>query len=121
MRLRTSLALAFLALSLVQLAAVVPFALRNLRELLRNQEAQRLDRVMLAVEATAQRMRDDADRTMDELAQSPQLEEVAKDARRVPPPSSLTTAALNLMTPRGLQVLSVLDAKGRTISSGHLP
>ncbi len=76
---------------------------------------------MLAVEATAQRRRDDAARAMDELAQSPALEEVAKDAARVPPPSSLTSAAANLMVPRGLQVLSLLDAEGRTLTSGHLP
>jgi signal transduction histidine kinase len=121
MRLRTTLALAFLALSLVQVAAVVPFALRNLSALLAGQETERLDRVMLAVEATAQRRRDDAASAMNELASSPALEEVAKDAARVPPPSSLTTAAAGLMVPRGLQVLSLLDAEGRTISSGHLP
>src|SRR3954470_20159119 len=92
-RLRTTLALAFLALSLVQIAAVVPFALRNLSALLSGQETQRLDRVMLAVEATAQRRRDDAARAINELASSPALEEVAKDAARVPQPSSLTTAA----------------------------
>src|SRR5256885_14495540 len=121
MRLRSALALAFLGLSLVQLLAVVPFALRNLRELLEGQERQRLDRVMLAVEATAQRRRDDAARAMDELAQSPALEEVARDARKTPPPSTLTAAASGLMIPRGLQVLSLLDASGRTLSSGHLP
>jgi two-component system nitrogen regulation sensor histidine kinase NtrY len=122
-RLRTTLALAFLALSLVQVSTVVPFALRNLSALLRGQEKQRLDRVMLAVEATAHRRRDDAKTAMDELAQSRELEEVAKDAdpKHLPPPASLTTAATALMTPRGLQVLSLLDAGGRTISSGHLP
>jgi signal transduction histidine kinase len=121
MRLRTTLALAFLALSLVQVATVVPFALRNLSELLSNQEAKRLDRAMLAVEATARRRREDAERAMDELASSPGLEDVAKDAARVPPPSSLTTAAAGLMVPRGLQVLALLDETGRTLSSGHLP
>lgn len=123
MRLRTTLALAFLALSLVQVATVVPFALRNLSALLTGQETQRLDRVMLAVEATAQRRRDDAKAAMDELSQSPELEDVAKDAdpKHLPPPASLTTAAARLMVPRGLQVLSLLDASGRTLSSGHLP
>src|SRR5207302_6228456 len=58
---------------------------------------------------------------INELASSPALEEVAKDAARVPPPSSLTTAAAGLMLPRGLQVLSLLDAEGRTLSCGHLP
>src|SRR5262249_43482518 len=119
--LRTTLALAFLALSLVQVAAVVPFALRNLTELLNGQETERIDLFMVAVEATAQRRRDDAERAMDELASSPALEDVAKDAARVPPPSSLTTAAAGLMVPRGLQVLALLDETGRTLSSGHLP
>ncbi|MBK7863003.1 MAG: HAMP domain-containing protein [Archangiaceae bacterium] len=123
MRLRTTLALAFLALSLVQVSTVVPFALRNLTALLTGQEHQRLDRVMLAVEATAQRRRDDAKSKMDELAQSRELEDVARDAdpKHLPPPASLTTAAGGLMVPRGLQVLSLLDGAGGTLSSGHLP
>ncbi len=123
MRLRTTLSLAFLALSLVQVATVVPFALRNLTALLTGQERQRLDRVMLAAEATAQRKQADTKAAMDELAQSRELEDVARDAdpKHLPPPASLTTAAARLMVPRGLQVLSLLDSTGRTLSSGHLP
>ncbi|MBL8955301.1 MAG: HAMP domain-containing protein [Myxococcaceae bacterium] len=123
MRLRTTLSLAFLALSLVQVATVVPFALKNLTALLTGQERQRLDRVMLAAEATAQRKQADAKAAMDELAQSRELEDVARDAdpKHLPPPATLTTAAARLMVPRGLQVLSLLDSTGRTLSSGHLP
>ena len=123
MRLRTTLSLAFLALSLVQVATVVPFALKNLTSLLTGQERQRLDRVMLAAEATTQRRQADAKAAMDELAQSRELEDVARDAdpRHLPPPASLTSAAARLMVPRGLQVLSLLDGTGRTLSSGHLP
>jgi signal transduction histidine kinase len=122
-RLRTTLALLFLALSLVQFSTVVPLALRNLSALLKGQERQRLDRMMLAVEETAQRRRKEAKAAMDELYQSRELEDVARDAdpKHLPPPPSLTTAASRLMVPRGLQVLSLLDSDGRTLSSGHLP
>jgi signal transduction histidine kinase len=121
MRLRWTLALAFISLSVLQVAVVVPLALRNLSALLSSQQEARVDQLMVTVEAEAQRVQDDVRRSMDELAQSQALEDVARDAARVPAPAHVTTAATALMTPRGLDVLALLDEQGRTLSSGHLP
>ncbi|PZR07557.1 MAG: histidine kinase [Archangium gephyra] len=121
MRLRWTLALAFIALAALQVAVVVPLALRNLSALLGQQQSARVDQLMVAVEAEAQRVQGDVKRSMDELAQSQALEDVARDAARVPPPAHVTNAANALMTPRGLDVLALVDDTGRTLSSGHLP
>jgi signal transduction histidine kinase len=121
MRLRWTLTLAFVALAVMQVAVVVPLALRSLSSLLGRQLEARIDQLMVAVDAESARLEDDVRRSMDELAQSQALEEVARDAARVPPPPHVTTAASQLMTPRGLDVLALLDDEGRTLSSGHLP
>lgn len=121
MRLRWTLALAFIALAALQVAVVVPLALRNLSALLGQQQSARVDQLMVAVEAEAQRVQGDVKRSMDELAQSQALEDVARDAARMPPPAHVTNAANALMTPRGLDVLALVDDTGRTLSSGHLP
>jgi signal transduction histidine kinase len=121
MRLRWTLAFAFAVISGLQIAVVVPLALRNLDTLLAGQQAARVDQLMVTVDAEAQRLRADVGRAMDELAQSQALEDVARDAARIPAPSHVTTAATALMTPRGLDVLALLDEQGRTLSSGHLP
>jgi two-component system, NtrC family, nitrogen regulation sensor histidine kinase NtrY len=120
-RLRTTLAVAFLGLSLLQVATVVPVALRNLSALLQRQQDARIDQEMAAVDATVQRLGADVQRAMDELASSPALEDAARDAAKTPPPPALTSAAGSLMVPRGLSVLSLFDTEGRTLSSGHLP
>ncbi len=121
MRLRTTLTVAFLGLALVQIAAVMPIALRNLGGLLQRQQEARIEQQMVAVEATMARLGADVQRAMDELASSPALEDAARDAAKTPPPPALTAAAGQLMVPRGLSVLSLFDADGRTLSSGHLP
>ncbi len=121
MRLRWTLALAFLALAVLQVAVVVPLALQNLSQLLQQQHASRIERAMAAVDAELGRSSDEVRRAMDELAQSAGLEDVARDFAQVPPPAHVTTAASQLMTPRGLDVLALLDEHGRTLSSGHLP
>jgi signal transduction histidine kinase len=121
MRLRWTLALAFVAVSVLQIAVVVPLALRNLSALLGGQQEARVDQLMVTVDAEAQRLQDDVRRAMDELSASQALEDVARDAARVPAPSHVTTAATKLMTPRGLDVLALVDDTGRTLSSGHLP
>jgi two-component system, NtrC family, nitrogen regulation sensor histidine kinase NtrY len=121
MRLRWTIALAFIALALLQVAVVVPLALRNLSRLLAAQQEARVDQMMVAVDAEAARLREDVRAAMDELAQSQALEDVARDAARAPQPPHVTTAAATLMRPRNLDVLALLDDEGRTLSSGHLP
>jgi nitrogen fixation/metabolism regulation signal transduction histidine kinase len=120
-RLRWVLTLAFVVLGVMQVALVVPLALRSLSALLSRQLDARIDQLMVAVDAESARLEDDVRHRMDELAASQALEDVARDAAKVPPPAHVTTAASQLMTPRGLDVLAVLDDEGRTLSSGHLP
>jgi signal transduction histidine kinase len=120
-RLRWTLTLAFVALAVMQVAVVVPLALRSLSTLLSRQLDARIDQLMVAVDVESARLEEDVRRKMDELASSQALEDVARDAAHVPPPPRVTTAASQLMTPRGLDVLALLDDEGRTLSSGHLP
>ena len=77
MRLRWTLALAFIALSVLQIAVVVPLALRNLSALLSGQQEARVDQLMVTVDAEAERLQGDVRRSMDELALSQGLEDVA--------------------------------------------
>ncbi len=121
MRLRWTIALAFIALAMLQVVVVVPLALRNLSRLLAAQQEARVDQMMIAVEAESARLREDVRAAMDELGQSQALEDVARDAAKVPAPPHVTTAAATLMRPRNLDVLALLDEEGRTLSSGHLP
>ncbi len=121
MRLRWTLTLAFVALAVTQVAVVVPLALNRLSDLLGRQLEARVDQLMVAADAETTRLGEDVQRRMAELAQSQALEDVARDAARVPPPPHVTTAASTLMAPRGLEVLALLDDTGRTLSSGHLP
>lgn len=120
MRLRWTIALAFIALAMLQVVVVVPLALRNLSTLLAAQQEARVDQMMIAVEAESARLREDVRAAMDELGQSQALEDVARDAAKVPAPPHVTTAAATLMRPRNLDVLALLDEEGRTLSSGHL-
>jgi signal transduction histidine kinase len=121
MRLRWILGSAFVLVATLQILVVVPLALQNLSALLATQHRARVDQLMLAASSELSRWEDDVRRSMDELAQSPALDDVARDAANVPPPSHVTGAAAQLMTPRALDVLALLDAQGRTLSSGHLP
>ena len=121
MRLRTTLVLAFIALALLQVAVVLPFAFERLTALLESQQQKRVDQQMVAVRETVGRWKDDVKKTMDELANSRALEDVAAAVMSQPAPVDVKDAAGSLMRPRGLQVLVLLDAKGVTLSSGHLP
>lgn len=121
MRLRWIMTVAFIALAVVQVLVVVPFSLRNLRELMEQNQLTRISEVMRAVAAEHTRSNQEMHRIMDELQASTALEDVARDAAMQPPPSLVTQAAQSLMKPRGLDVLAILDDHGRTLSSGHLP
>ncbi|MBI3183374.1 MAG: HAMP domain-containing protein [Myxococcales bacterium] len=120
MRLRTAIALAFIALSVLQVVVVVPFALSNLNDLLSKQQDARIDRVMDAVAASLERTRADVDHAVHELSQSPAIEEVAKGVKEATFRPDRKSAE-ELMAPRRLNVLSVLDERGRTLLSGHNP
>ncbi len=114
MRLRATLTLAFAALLVLQLAAVGPIALRNLSQLLERQHHSRVKQLMVTAQGTRDRFEHDALHALDELAESDELKDLDASV-------SLTSKASSLMTPRGLQVLSLFDLKGKTLSSGHHP
>ncbi|MFT3838449.1 MAG: ATP-binding protein [Myxococcaceae bacterium] len=113
MRLRTTLILAFVALALLQVAVVVPFALDQLSALLSRQQDSRVNQQMDVVEETAKRLDRDVTRAIDDIAvvqEGRLLHEEGGDELRI---------AGELMRQRGLQVLTLFDAKGVTLSSGH--
>lgn len=120
MRLRTAIATAFVALSLLQLLLVLPFALRGLSQLLSRQQDARIDRVMDAVRAALERASADVEHSVNELSQSPALEEIARGLKETSLAPDRRTAQ-ELMAPRRLNVLSLLDERGRTLLSGHNP
>lgn len=121
MRLRTVLIVLFTTVSVVQLVAVAPIALRDLSRLLESQHAARVGQGVRAAKTVI--ARDDADvlRALDELAASEALETVARAAKKEPLPTEVAQAAQPLMGPRRLDVLAVLDEQGKTLSSGHFP
>ena len=112
MRLRTTLILAFVALALLQVAVVVPFALNQLAQLLERQQESRVKQQMDVVDETVKRMQHDVNKAIDELASS---EDLNLDREGTNP----TQMARGLMVRRGLQVLALFDSKGITESSGH--
>ncbi|MGA9524963.1 MAG: ATP-binding protein [Myxococcaceae bacterium] len=120
MRLRTRLALAFAVVALLPLLVVVPVAIRDLRGTLSRELDGRVGVGTDAVNAALEQTRADARRSVEELTQSVALEDVARDVHAGGGPR-LATAAERLMKSRGLTVLSLFDARGVTLSSGHLP
>jgi two-component system, NtrC family, nitrogen regulation sensor histidine kinase NtrY len=120
-RLRWVLAMTFFLLSAVQLVVVVPLAFRNLNGLLRKQHEAKVAQVMQIANGERQRTEHEIERALDELQSSEALDLAIRDATLENPPPSATHAAENVMLARGLQVLTIVDATGRTVSSGHLP
>ncbi|MBX7113084.1 MAG: HAMP domain-containing protein [Myxococcaceae bacterium] len=121
MRLRTTLVLAFWVLALLQVAAVTPIALANVSALLVSQQHARIEQVMGSVDTTLKKLEQDTLRAMDELATSRALEDVVRETTQLPAQPAVATAAGALMVPRGLEVLSLFDVEGETLSCGHLP
>ena len=121
MRLRTRLALTFALLALVPLAVVVPFTLTRLRATL----SRELEARMLGATASAQEALERAGthgaRAVEELVESPLMEDMAREAREQPMRAIRADTAEGLMRSRGLTVLALFDRRGTTLSSGHLP
>ncbi len=121
MRLRTRLSLAFALLAVVPLALVVPHALANLREILSELLQSRIHVATSATEAALREISQSTRRAVEDLAQSPALEEFARDVHAHGRSPSVVSTAEKLMNSRGLSVLSLFNAEGVTLSSGHLP
>jgi two-component system nitrogen regulation sensor histidine kinase NtrY len=120
MRLRSRLTLAFGALAVVPLLVAVPLAIRDLRRTLSAELDTRIAASTATARAALERASEDVRRAIEELAQSVALEEVAREVHAGVSPQ-LATSAERLMRSHGLTVLSLFDAQGRTLSSGHLP
>jgi nitrogen fixation/metabolism regulation signal transduction histidine kinase len=121
MRLRTQLALAFACLAIVPLALVLPWALSNLRRTLSQGFEVRVANGLAAAQSILNQTSRAAIVAVEELADSPVLEEFAKEIHAGHSTPANTSLGERLMKSRGLSVLSLLDANGMTLSSGHLP
>jgi nitrogen fixation/metabolism regulation signal transduction histidine kinase len=121
MRLRTQLALAFACLAIVPLALVLPWALSNLRRTLTQGFDTRVASAMIAARSVLEQVSKASTVGADELADSPVLEDFAREVHAGHATPSTTTLGERLMKSRGLSVLSLLDSRGVTLSSGHLP
>jgi len=121
MRLRTRLALAFALLAVVPLALVVPRAIGEVRGILSKDLESRLESVRTVAETAVQETGRDALRAVEEIAGSVALEDFARELRAQGPSNQRLAVAKRLMDGRNLSVLSLFDAEGKTLSSGHLP
>jgi signal transduction histidine kinase len=120
--LRRQLALAFALFAAVPLAlALVPVA-RALSGALGAEHAARLDGAAAAVAGELARLGADAGAAVSELARGPEAEALARElASGQLEPADAAQRAGEWMAARGLDVLAVIEADGRVLSSGHLP
>ncbi|NMO23365.1 HAMP domain-containing protein [Pyxidicoccus fallax] len=121
MRLRTRLALAFALLALVPLAVVVPPTLTRLRDTLSRELDARMEAATTSAQESLERSGATARRAVEELVDSPALEDLAREARESPTRAIQAGTAEGLMKSRGLSVLALFDRGGTVLSSGHLP
>ena len=122
MSLRARLALAFAIFATLPLAAAMVPVSRALGEALSAEHAARVERAALAVEGDLARQAAAAEAAIAELAAAPESEAVARDlaSGALDPPEARDVAA-GWAAARGLDVLEIVDAEGRVISSAHLP
>ncbi|WP_375757752.1 ATP-binding protein [Corallococcus exercitus] len=121
MRLRTRLALAFALLALVPLAIVVPLTLTRLRDTLSRELDARMTAATTSAQESLERSAANARRAVEELVESPAMEDLVREARSAPLRAIQANTAEGLMKSRGLTVLALFDRNGTVLSSGHLP
>jgi len=121
MRLRTRLALAFALLAVVPLAVVVPPTLTRLRDTLSRELDARMEAATTSAQESLERSGATARRAVEELVDSPAMEDLAREARERPTRAIQAGTAEGLMRSRGLSVLALFDRSGTVLSSGHLP
>src|SRR5260370_30020347 len=121
MRLRTRLALAFALLAVVPLVLVVLRSIARVSAILSGDLEARLKSSASVADAVLREVGLRSRLAVEEIAGSVALEDFAKDLLSAAPSSHRLGAAERLMNSRGLSVLSLFDASGRTLSSGHLP
>ncbi|MCY1021265.1 ATP-binding protein [Pyxidicoccus sp. MSG2] len=121
MRLRTRLALAFTLLAVVPLAVVVPPTRTRLRDTLSRELDARMAAAITSAQESLERSGANARRAVEELVDSPAMEDLAREARESPTRAIQAGTAEGLMRSRGLTVLALFDRGGTVLSSGHLP
>ncbi|QSQ24380.1 HAMP domain-containing protein [Pyxidicoccus parkwayensis] len=121
MRLRTRLAIAFTLLAVVPLAVVVPPTLSRLRVTLSRELDARMEAAITSAQESLERSSATASRAVEELVDSPAMEDLAREARESPTRAIKAGTAEGLMKSRGLTVLALFDNNGTVLSSGHLP
>jgi nitrogen fixation/metabolism regulation signal transduction histidine kinase len=121
MRLKTRLLLAFVPLAIVPMVLVLPYARSELRRTLNRELEARIKAAEKATQADLQQRARDVREAMDVLSDSEAMEKVARDLHARIQPGRLSSAAERLIRSRLLSVLSILDSRGVTLSSGHLP
>ena len=122
MRLRTQLAALLALFAVVPLAAALLPVEEALSGALASEHAARLDGAARALGGELARLSQEAASRVGELARSPEAEAFARDLGS----GSLSAAEAAVrgaewMQARGLDVLTLADAGGRVITSGHLP
>jgi nitrogen fixation/metabolism regulation signal transduction histidine kinase len=121
MRLRTRLALAFAVLAVVPLALVVPPSIVRVHGILSKDLESRLSNARTVAQTVLRQVSENSQVAVQEIAGSVALEDFARELRTQGSSSQRLSAAERLMRSRGLSVLSLFDADGKTLSSGHLP
>ncbi len=121
MRLRTRLALAFALLAVVPLALVVPPTIAKVSARFSKELESRLKSSSEMAELVLADLRRTARAAVEDILAGVVLEDFARELRAQEPSPQRLAAAERLMRSRGLSVLSLLDEKGITLSSGHLP
>jgi nitrogen fixation/metabolism regulation signal transduction histidine kinase len=121
MRLRTRLALAFALLAIVPLALVVPPTIAKVSADFSKQLEDRLKNSADMTNLVLADLRRTARAAVEDISAGVALEDFARELRAQEHSPQRLAAAEPLMHSRGLSVLSLLDEKGLTLSSGHLP
>ena len=121
MRLRTRLALAFALLAIVPLALVVPPTIAKVSADFSKQLEDRLKSSADMADLVLTDLRRTARAAVEDISAGVALEDFARELRAQEHSPQRLAAAERLMHSRGLSVLSLLDEKGLTLSSGHLP
>src|SRR5699024_8180529 len=112
---------AFALLALVPLAVVVPLTLTRLRETLSRELDARMTAATASAQESLERSASNARRAVEELVESPAMEDLVREARDRPMRAIQAGTAEGLMKSRGLTVLTLFDRNGSVLSSGHLP
>jgi two-component system, NtrC family, nitrogen regulation sensor histidine kinase NtrY len=120
MRLRTRLALAFLALAVLPLLVSAPLVARRLRATFDRELERRADAASAFLAVEVERLRARVEEAVSAAASDRSAEELAR-ALEGPGPLPPPDAARSLAEGRRLSVLALLDAEGRVRSSAHFP